>query len=433
MTETIEMSLFDLVNCLSEAIDLINPRIMSHHKRVAYIAGKTAEAVPFDREQLEQIFIASSLHDIGAISYSVEEKKEMADFDIEKPHKHSVLGYLLLKEFELFAPIARIIRFHHVPWVDGLGRKFNGEPVPRESHLIHLADRVDILTNRNTNILDQIDSIRDRISAARKNIFDPELVDAFMSASERESFWLDLVSPQLVGILQKMVALPSFEPDFTQLSKIAKLFSHIIDFRSQFTATHSSGVAAVAESLARLDGVSEPQAYRIRIAGYLHDIGKLAIPNEVLDKKEPLTVEEFNIIKRHSYYTQQVLSNVESLADVSRWASSHHEKLDGTGYPFRYRGEELDRATRILTVADIFTALTEDRPYRAGMAAPEVKQILNGLVTTAMLDEHCVRLLEQHYDEVNRYRIEAQAGAAAEYEQFWAQAKQLLYALQVAV
>lgn len=426
MRNTFELPLFDIVNCLSEAVDLINPSIMSHHKRVAYIASKIALAMDFKQVDYNNVFIASSLHDIGAIAYTIEEQAELVKYEVYKPHKHSILGYLLLKESMLFSSTASIIRFHHVPWGKGNGSEFNGESVPIESHIIHLADRIDILIDRNSNILDQTDYIRNKINTSKNTYFHPKMVERFLEISVCESFWLDITSPQLISILQKMTTLPAIIADFSQLRRIATLFSHIIDFRSKFTATHSRGVAVVSETLARLSGIPDITSKLIGIAGFMHDIGKLAVPNEILDKESPLTQTEFNIIKRHSYYTQQVLNNIDLAKELSHWASSHHEKLDGSGYPFHYKEGELDAGCRILAVADIFTALTEDRPYRKGMAKDEVKIILQKLVSQSAIDSYFVAQMDLHYDEINNRRIESQKKASEEYHEFWKQAKELL-------
>ncbi len=116
---------------------------------------------------------------------------------------------------------------------------------------------------------------------------------------------------------------------------LTRIFAKVIDFRSPFTAMHSAGVAASAVRLARLVHMSDTECQMIRIAGNLHDIGKIAVPRSVLEKQSRLTPDEFDIIRAHSYCTYQVLDGLKGLEDIQRWAAYHHERLDGKGYPFK--------------------------------------------------------------------------------------------------
>lgn len=425
-----KIPLFDLVNCLSDAIDLINPRIMSHHKRVAYIACHIAGYLGLADERREKLFVSSLLHDIGAIAATFEEKQELEQFEIVNPHKHAILGYQLLKSYQPFQEVAQIIKYHHTHWRDEKKSPHGNQDIPIESYIVHLADRVDILINRSKNVLDQTDTIRKKIQLSSGLVFNPEMVECFTRISEKESFWLDLTSPYLTDILKEKLHLPILEADMDHLREIARLFSHIIDFRSGFTASHSSGVASSAEQLAIMAGVDKTEAGFIGIAGYLHDIGKLAVPNEILNKPEELTAEEFNVVKRHTYHTYQILSKISLFKDISRWAANHHERLDGGGYPFRYEGKDLDIGSRILAVTDIFTALTEDRPYRRGMDSSQVKTMLRQLVTEGVIDEAVVSLLLREYEIINEVRREAQQSAEDLYRRFWEQANQMMVASQ---
>jgi len=196
------------------------------------------------------------------------------------------------------------------------------------------------------------------------------------------------------------------------------MLSHIIDFRSRFTAVHSSGVAVVAGSLAESMGLSRRQCQLIRISGYLHDFGKLAVPKEILEKTGPLTLEEYAIIKSHAYYSSRLLRTVPELKLVNAWISLHHERPDGEGYPFRMSGDDLPLGAKILAVADVFTAITEDRPYRTGMEGEAALAVLADLAWRGGLDQHLVQLLTTRFSGVNALRHEAQQQALAEYRKF---------------
>jgi HD-GYP domain-containing protein (c-di-GMP phosphodiesterase class II) len=199
------------------------------------------------------------------------------------------------------------------------------------------------------------------------------------------------------------------------------LIRRIIDFRSPFTATHSSGVSATSECLGRLAGLGDHECFELKVAGFLHDLGKLAIPTEILEKPGKLTDEEFNIMRGHTFYTFRALEPIEDLHQINQYGSYHHERLDGTGYPFRLSHKDLPLGSKLLAVADVFTALTEDRPYRKGMSNEQSLIILEKMGENNKLDAKIVKLVRDNFAEINRIRISAQTQSRREYREFLSQ------------
>jgi HD-GYP domain-containing protein (c-di-GMP phosphodiesterase class II) len=156
----------------------------------------------------------------------------------------------------------------------------------------------------------------------------------------------------------------------------------------------------------------------MKVAGYLHDIGKLAVPPEILEKPAKLTKEEFMVIKSHTYYTYRVLEPIGQFEAANQWAAFHHEHLSGNGYPFHLKAQDLPLGSRIMAVADVFTALTEDRPYRRGMGPKETVSILNEDAVNSQLDHELVSVLRRHYDQIDGMRASAQRAASEEYVQY---------------
>ena len=193
--------------------------------------------------------------------------------------------------------------------------------------------------------------------------------------------------------------------------------SKLIDFRRPFTAMHSAGVAESAVFLARKAGMSEEECARMRIAGNLHDIGKLRVPREILEKPGKLTDREFNIMKEHAYYSYRILSRVSGFEDIAAWAAFHHEKLDGSGYRFHLDKAKIPLGSRIMAVADIFSATTEDRPYRKGMEKERVVNILRKDADREKLSKEIVELLVMHYDEINECRNRSSKAASEKYQE----------------
>jgi putative nucleotidyltransferase with HDIG domain len=214
--------------------------------------------------------------------------------------------------------------------------------------------------------------------ARRKTWFDPDVVDAFLSLTKDGSLWKDIRAPELgpeISRLEPEDQVVEVTPE--RLDLVAEAFSQIIDAKSPFTYTHSEGVTEVAVAIAKqLD--FEPEALRdLKRAALLHDIGKLGVSNSILDKPGRLTDEEFGTIKNHPRLTYGILSRVSAFQPIAQTAANHHEKLDGTGYHRGITGDDLDRPSRILAVADIFDALSKDRPYRAAMPMEKVISILD--------------------------------------------------------
>jgi HD-GYP domain-containing protein (c-di-GMP phosphodiesterase class II) len=155
----------------------------------------------------------------------------------------------------------------------------------------------------------------------------------------------------------------------------------------------------------------------MRIAGHLHDLGKLAVPAEILEKPSALSEEEFSVIRGHTFYTQQVLESMGDLGPITEWAAAHHERMDGSGYPSHEEMDDLSLGARIISVADVFTALTEDRPYRKGMERDEALEVLQEMADTAVLDGTVVSQLRRNFDDINDARIAAQKVAKQEYDE----------------
>ena len=401
------LTLFDLAICLSDAADLVCPALVNHHKQVAYIASCLGAEMGLDEDVQKDLVLAGAVHDIGALS--LDERIETMAFETNQTSVHSEVGHSLLRLFKPMEHIAEIVLRHHHYWNGGRGEAAEGAPVLLESHIIHCADRVAVLMDNEKEILGQADGIRKKILEERGGMFRPDVCDAFIAAARREYFWLDAVSPTVYRILRQKIRMKSLTLDISQLRELAVFFARIIDFRSRFTATHSAGVAATAEALAGLAGFSKHEREYMRIAGLLHDLGKLAVPREILEKPGKLDTSEFDIIRTHTYHTYRILDTLEDFDTINTWGAFHHERLNGNGYPFHHNGDVLSLGSRIMCVSDVFTAITEDRPYRTGMPQKEVLGVLHSMVKSNAIDADIVKLLEQNLEEVNGIRNISQA------------------------
>jgi len=410
------ISVVDFVNAISETVDLVSPIINDHHKKVAYIACSIAQEMKLPTDEIQDIVLAAVLHDIGAFSLDEHIKIQTNDFYETSKDDHADLGYELLRGFTPLANAAELIRHHH--------DKFNvkGDSIPIGSHVIHLADRAVVLLNENNERGENFDRIPQMMKelARREGSFHPMAFKAMSQLSKLEYLWIEVFSASSTFNTVLFNRIP-FSKEITSLDTLydfARIIAHIIDFRSRFTATHSSGVAAVATELTALAGFSEKECKLMEIAGLLHDLGKMAVPNDILEKKGSLDTREFNTIKKHTYYTYAVLSRIKGMESIAAWAAHHHERHDGNGYPFHIKGSDFTQLARVMAVADVTTALTEDRPYRDGMNRDEAIRTLNQMAASGGLDTQIVKLVYKNFSYINNVRNKAQQDARMDYERF---------------
>jgi putative nucleotidyltransferase with HDIG domain len=388
-------------------MDLAHPSIADHQHRVAYISIRVGRSLGLPGPELVDLFRAAVFHDIGLIR--VENRiAAIHDDDVEKTAWHGCVGYELLRDNALFRVAAETIRFHHIPWAYGRGAEHQGHRVPFASHIVSLADKVERLLDRERPVLDQAEDLTREVTSKAEETFHPACVDAFREVSQNPSFWFDLACDRIYNVLLGTIDLPLVCVDEETITPIAKIFAQIVDAASQWTATHSAGVAATAVGLAERLKLSPREVHLMRAAGYLHDVGKLTIPSSILDKEGSLTREERNIIMGHTYHTFRILDTIGGMPQVCEWAAFHHERLDGMGYPFRHRGADLTLGARIMAVADVFTALTEPRPYRDGMERSKVLSILREMAEKRGIDGDVVSTLAEDYDAIDALRREEQ-------------------------
>lgn len=413
--KTIKIDLITLLNTISNAQDLVSPYLSNHQQQVAYLSYQLAREMGLSVEEQRDIFQAGLVHDIGALTKN--ERLEIVETEPIYVNNHAFIGAKLLEDFAPMLNTARLIKFHHLAWDNGTGSIFKGENVPFGSHIIHLADRVCTMIKKEGPILSQIPKIVELLSRASNTVFEPRAVQALFKLSRIEYIWLDLTSSFPTSKINTNI-FDSIELNIDDIMELVRIFSHIIDFRSSFTARHSAGVAQIARQLAKLLGFSPIKCKLMLIAGYLHDIGKLAIDNEVLEKPGRLSEDEFNIIRSHTYYTYQLLDTIPQFNLIKEWAAYHHERVDGNGYPFHIKGESLSLGSRIMAVADVFTAITEKRPYRDGMDDSQAIKVLNNMVGSGALDEMVVGVLVDNFQMIKELREKSQLDASKRYEIF---------------
>jgi len=399
------IDLRQLVMTIANTIDLVGVDDLLHGRRVGMLAREMACQLGWDEKTQLLLYDAGLLHDCGVSSTRVH-RRLVAELEWSGAQEHCLRGEELLRDFAPLAHLTTIIRYHHSRWT-WLEKQSLDPDVARFANLIFLADRIDVLAapyHADQTTLSHAEEIRTRLAAERGRLFAPELVEAFLACSVGEAFWLSLQPDSVHQYQTEMENHGDLRIiGWADFKRCADIFARIIDAKSPYTEQHSRGVALLSRYLAGKMGLDNATCEKIEVAGLLHDIGKLQIPDEIVEGHNPLTAQEFNVMKSHSFGTRQVLKRLPAIDDLARWAYYHHETPDGQGYPFHVGGAALPLEARIINVADTFQALAQERPYRQPMAPDKILDILRERVAKGRADADVVAMIAG--DLANCHRV----------------------------
>lgn len=387
----------DLLFSLSRALDCVEREVLgvtlNHSKRVAYISMRLCALADSSDEEVFDMASCAILHDNALTEYSLA-VGEQGLAKLKNVSLHCKSGENNARGFPFIGDTRNIILHHHENW-DGSG--FFGirhTDVSLRAAALRMGDNVDLNFALGESQDSMAEKLYKHLKKEREIIYHPELVDVFLKLID-QGILDQIVNSRIDAGLAAI--LPSCAQDIPSsvLLKVCSVFASIIDSRSRFTLRHTLGIAQKTAIMAASYGFSQEHTDKLVIAAYLHDIGKLTIPKAILEKNGPLSDEEFKIIKGHATASHEILHAVRGFEDVSRWAPSHHEKLDGTGYPFGKKAADLDQESRLLACVDIYQALMEDRPYRAGLGHKKSIEILYSMAKNGKIDGDIVADLDK--------------------------------------
>jgi HD-GYP domain-containing protein (c-di-GMP phosphodiesterase class II) len=434
------IQLAELVSALSYALDLTEGQPAGHNVRACWMGVQIGRRLGMSTQALSDLYYTILLKDAGCSSNAARVCQLYVTDDLAFKGKakmldHSAPQFLrflianagmrqsvadrfrtivetALKTGQITreltetrchrgADIARRMRFSAAvtQGIVDLDEKWNGKGLPGGKHAseISLLARIALLSQ----VVDvfYMSEGRDKaIAEIRRRSgtwFDPRVVNAFVAVASADAFWTSLADPFLRQRVIELETLRESRPvDEDYLDDIAAAFAQVIDAKTPFTSGHSDRVAIFADLIAAEMYQSPEQRRQLHRAALLHDIGKLGVSNSILEKPGKLTDEEWDEIKRHPTLGELILSRVAAFADLAEVAGAHHERLDGTGYPKALRSRHISLDARIVAVADVFDALTADRPYRKAMSMDQAIAILDQESQTA-LDPRCVAALKR--------------------------------------
>ena len=285
-------------------------------------------------------------------------------------------GAHILRKLGLGDDAAEAVRGLDEHW-DGSGypERRMGNAIPLESRILAVAQHLDVFASeQGTDVAMKV--LRERSG----HWLDPELVRAAEGLHRDGILWRealrDTPEDETRGAALELGPDTIETLEAADIDLICEAFADVVDAKSTFTYRHSLGVTNAAVSIAQALGLNEERTRLVNRAALLHDIGKLRVPNSILDKPGKLDAEEWRVVQEHPRLTREILSRIGPFGELATIAGAHHEKLDGSGYPDRLSAEQLPLEARIIAVADVYGALTEDRPYRPGLGLEQVVEIM---------------------------------------------------------
>lgn len=435
-----KIRLAELLGALSHALDMVEGQPVGHCVRCCWIGIQIGSEIGLNEAQIWELYYTLLLKDLGCSSnaaricqlYMTDDISFKRDFMTVNGSLPQVLRFVLshtgmnagLAErfralvhifqnggqiaHELMetrcdrgAAIARKMRFSEgvaqaIHSLDehwdggGMPRGLAGDDIPVYSRIALLAQIVDVFQTANG-----IEAARREIENRTGTWFDPRLSAAFARLADRPEFWQKLRDDDLqqsIFALEPAQTTSLVDEDY--LDDIAAAFAQVVDSKSPYTSGHSERVTLYTDLIAKQMNLSAEQRRWLKRAALLHDIGKLGVSNSILDKPGKLDPDEWAAMKMHAVHSETILSRIAAFGELAVIAAAHHERIDGNGYPRGLKGDEIAFETRIITVADIFDALTADRPYRAAMLVAKALATMAEMVDTAV-DRDCFAALRQ--------------------------------------
>lgn len=369
-------------------LSIINPKIINHGEITGYILYKMLECEHlYSYHDLVDYTLLGVLHDIGL--YKEANVKEVLDFESKDVWSHSIYGFLFLKYFTPMKDKAEIVLYHHIDY-----NRYHMIP-GKYLHIIeclNLADHMDTFMHLRPD-----DMEKDYFVKYRDIKFSGKALDLFFRAEAKYKITEKLANgtykKELSEFLSRKVLSESYRKSFLEM------IVYTIDFRSEHTVVHTMATVNFARQLGRLMRLSGVELHNLYYGALLHDLGKIAIPLEILESPGRLSNDEMKIMKAHVRITEMILEGLVD-QDVLEIAVRHHEKLDGSGYHRGLTEKDLTLPQQIVAVADILSALYGKRSYKDAFESEKIKEILSKDAENNKISKPVVACLLRNYNSI---------------------------------
>ncbi len=434
------LKLSELISALSHALDITEGQPEGHCVRCCWIGMHIGQEIGLTEHQLWELYYTLLLKDLGCSSnaaricelYMADDLSFKRDFKqvgdslpqvVRFVLQHTGLKAGLAERFKttlnIFkngrqlsreltqtrcqrgAEIARLLRFSEgiAQGIYNLDEQWNGqgkpaglagEAIPVYARIALLSQVIDVF-----HTADGAPAALAEVRSRSGQWFDPAQVAAVERLALQPDFWTTLASPDVQAAVLKLEPGKFEVPlDEDYLDDIAAAFGQVVDSKSPYTSGHSARVALYTDLIAESMGLDAERRRWLKRGALLHDVGKLGVSNSVLDKAGQLDIAEWAEVRKHAELTEAILSRINAFGQLARIAGAHHERLDGGGYPRGLKAEDIPLETRIITMADIFDAITAERPYRGAIPIPQTLEMMAKTVGTA-IDADCFEALKR--------------------------------------
>ena len=386
-----EIAMDSLCFMFSKAFDMIEEEYTGaseyHSLRVASLCAKMGKCVGIEDDSLLALSTCALFHDNALTEYSLIQGESIYSSIDLRPHCECGQRNV---EWLPFAKSVDGYILHHHSCENGKG-PFGVSEFPSEAAFIGAADISDFTYHLQRVPAGELNIVRDKIAARIGTFSTKSAIETLLAVLDNEMLE-SLRDENIHETVQKLLPAWKTRVEDTTVFRLARFIAHIIDCKSKYTRKHSEQISNRAWVMSSSYGYSREEMVQLYLSASLHDIGKIAIPSVTLEKAGKLTDDEYRLIMEHVRHTYDWLGEVEGLGKIRTWASEHHEKLDGSGYPFGKRDTELEFNSRLLSCIDIYQAVCEERPYHSARSHEDTMPILckmaeNGYIDGKIVDD----------------------------------------------
>jgi len=387
----------EIIEAISMVMNLSERHKSYHGHQVAHLSIILGKEYGLRGCSLKDLAYAALLHDLGGIGNLediISKKGNLDNLEFLRIWEHPKKGAQILERIKDLREVSELVLYHH-EWWDGTGypEQRKGEAIPLGAQIIRLSDTVvSMLSDRSYRKALTLEEVVVLLKKDSGQQFNPLLVDCFLKIYAADKISIEY-NPQEWDSLFEEIASGEELANQNLIDDLLELFSDIIDAKNPYTAQHSIRVSGYAAKLAQALKLPSREIELCKIAGLLHDAGKVGVDGEILNKPERLSEDEFKAIQAHPEMSYQIINSITGLEEVALYSRYHHERFDGRGYPLGLKGEEIPLISRIIAVADTYDAMTSNRPYRRGVsrdaAIQEIKQCQGSQLDPLLAGSFC--------------------------------------------
>ena len=380
----------DVYNIIRKSLEIMDVKIMQHGEVTAYFLYKMLQADGiYSEQEIADYTMIGMMHDIGMIKTGYS--RDVIERETKGVWAHSIYGYLFMRYLSPIGDKAEIVLYHHLPYrLHGMIKS----QYMKIAEYLTLADKMDVFL--------RVDGLGMGKDYFAKNInveFSPKAFETFNKAQAKYNIMAKLKNGSYKIELDNLLTNANFSEKYKK--GFLEMLIYAIDFRSQQTVVHSLATTTFAVEIGRILRVSTKELQILYYGALLHDIGKIAIPLDILEAPRRLTDQEMRIMKAHVIISDRILRGVIS-DDVLEVAIRHHEKLDGTGYYRGLTGDELTKLQRTVAVADILSALYGKRSYKDSFDKDKIKEIISEDASNGKICSEIAGVAVSNFDTIIR-------------------------------